>query len=158
MGRHDRPEHLFVPFLIFIDFDGVVVDYDLGAKQHNKENKPWEAKNIPGFFLNLKPLGNSIEYVLKLEKEFPGQVRFLTSASYSRPESWTEKVIWYNKHFPTLHKRLIITSDKGACGSYNDILIDDHPDWNGADRFKGRIFHFKSPKDWEKVISFCKEK
>jgi hypothetical protein len=157
MGKHLKPEHENAPFLIFLDFDGVVFDYDLGCVRAGEKfvKSPWLAKNEPGFFVNLEPLGESIAWIHRLEKEFPNQVRFLTSATYSRPEAWAEKVISYKKHFPRMHKRLIITSDKGACGGEHDILVDDHPEWNGADRFRGKIIHFKGPESWDDLYKLC---
>lgn len=157
MGKHEKPEHEKTPFLIFLDLDGVVADYDGGCKKAGPQfvDKPWTAKNEPGFFLFLEPLGNAISEIHKLEKEFPNQVRFLTSSTYSRPEAWSEKVIWYKKMFPRMHKRLIITSDKGACGGPDDILMDDHPDWNGADRFRGTVIRFTGPESWEVLYQLC---
>ena len=157
MGKHLKPEHENAPFLIFLDFDGVVFDYDKGCKEAGEKfvKSPWMAKNEPGFFLTLEPLGDAIAWIHRLEKEFPNQVRFLTSATYSRPEAWSEKVVSYKIWFPRMHKRLIITSDKGACGGPDDILVDDHPEWNGADRFRGTIVHFKGPESWEVLYKLC---
>jgi 5'(3')-deoxyribonucleotidase len=157
MGKHEKPEHEKAQFLIFLDFDGVVFDYDKGCVEAGPKfvKSPWLAKNEPGFFEKLEPLGNAIAWIHRLEKEFPNQVRFLTSATYSRPEAWSEKVISYKKWFPRLHKRLIITSDKGACGGSDDILVDDHPEWNGADRFRGTVVHFKGQESWEVLYNLC---
>jgi len=157
MGKHEKPEHEKAQFLIFLDFDGVVFDYDKGCVEAGPKfvKSPWLAKNEPGFFEKLEPLGNAIAWIHRLEKEFPNQVRFLTSATYSRPEAWSEKVISYKKWFPRLHKRLIITSDKGACGGSDAILVDDHPEWNGADRFRGTVVHFKGQESWEVLYNLC---
>ena len=126
---------------IGFDFDGVLTDYDNEAARRNLSVK--ELKFKKDVFSNLPPLGEAIEKINELNTIYPDQIRFLTAASFLRPESWSEKVYWYKKHFLNFHKKLIITSDKGACGTESDILVDDNPTWNGADRFKGPKFKFK---------------
>jgi len=147
------PTHPPVPFLIFFDFDGVLTDYDNEAARRNLSVK--ELKFKKDVFSNLPPLGEAIEKINELNTIYPDQIRFLTAASFLRPESWSEKVYWYKNHFPNFHKKLIITSDKGACGTESDILVDDNPTWNGADRFKGPKFKFKyTDTVWDEVFTF----
>lgn len=151
MGTKDKPAMPEVPFLIFFDLDGVICNYD-GEVEKREGVLPWEAKNIPGFFMDLKPLGPAIEKVMELEKLYPNQIRFLSTAP-ERPEAWSEKVQWFHKYFPDLHKRLVLTADKGCCGRPEDILFDDHPSWNGADRFGGTVIEFTySATMWDKVF------
>ena len=147
------PTHPVVPFLIFFDFDGVLTDYDNEAVRQNLSVKKLKFKQ--NIFANLQPLGEAIEKINELNEIYPDQIRFLTAASFWRPESWSEKVYWYKKHFGNFHKKLIITSDKGACGCEKDVLIDDNPTWNGADRFKGPKFKFKyTDTVWDEVFTF----
>ena len=46
-----------------------------------------------------------------------------------------------------------IVTDKGNVGTDEDILVDDHPHWNGADKFPGLVIPFNGPADWAKVIA-----
>lgn len=150
------PTHPSVPFLIFFDFDGVLTDYDNEAQRLGLSTK--ELKFKRDIFTNLPPLGEALEKIQELHLLYPNQIRFLTAASFLRPESWSEKVYWYKKHFSDFHKKLIITSDKGACGTEKDILVDDNPTWNGADRFKGPKFKFVySSTVWDDVFKFIAE-
>lgn len=147
------PTHPPVPFLIFFDFDGVLTDYDSEAVRRNLSVK--ELKFKVDIFKTLPSLGDAIEKINELNILYPDQIRFLTAASFWRPESWSEKVYWYKENFGNFHKKLIITSDKGACGTENDILVDDNPTWNGADRFKGPKFKFKyTDTVWDEVFIF----
>lgn len=150
------PTHPAVPFLIFFDFDGVLTDYDNEAERLGLNTK--ELKFKKDIFTNLPPLGEAIEKIKELNLIYSNQIRFLTAASFLRPESWSEKVYWYKKHFPDFYKKLIITSDKGACGTEKDILVDDNPTWNGADRFKGPKFKFKYTSTvWNEIFEFIAE-
>ena len=147
------PTHPPVPFLIFFDFDGVLTDYDNEAARRGLSVK--ELKFKKDVFSLLLPLGEAVKKINELNAIYPDQIRFLTAASFLRPESWSEKVYWYKKYFPNFHKKLIITSDKGACGTESDILVDDNPTWNGADRFKGSKFKFKyTDTVWDEVFTF----
>jgi len=81
--------------IIYIDLDGVVVDY-YGAAN----GLTYEETHAKGFFENLKPLENSIEAVKTLMKRF--DVYFASTAPWTNVYSWMEKRMWLERYFEDL--------------------------------------------------------
>lgn len=139
---------------IFIDLDGVLADFDTEAAKY-PDITPWNVcRTVKGFYTNLNIFRGAFEFVTALETAFPSKVRFLSSSVLERPDAWTEKFLWVQMHFPLLLDRLILVRSKEAVGSIEDILIDDHPNWNGANKFRGTVIKFETsniPNEYARI-------
>lgn len=134
---------------IYVDMDGVLADYLGRCVELNID--PDEAKHYPEFFISLKPIKDAIESFNTLFEN--NNVFILTSASWSNPQSYVEKIEWVNKYLPIAKKRIIFSNDKNL--SIGDYLIDDRP-VKGAKDFTGEWIHFGSEKfpDWNSVVKY----
>ena len=103
------------------------------------------------FFISLKPIKDAIESVNKLFEKY--NVFILTSASWSNPQSYVEKIEWINKYIPKAKKRVIFSNYKNL--NSGDYLIDDRPH-KGAKDFCGEWLHFGSEKfpDWNSITKY----
>jgi len=131
--------------IIYIDLDDVVagcnVDYSKGKYKQK------------GFFKNLEPCPNAVNSVSQLFRNANFEVYFLSTPSWSVPDSWGAKRIWVENYFGALaHKRLILSHNKGL--NSGDYLIDDNI--NNAKGFDGEFIHFGSSTfpDWDSVMNY----
>lgn len=150
-----RPEAPNAPFLIFFDLDGVLADYEGAARKLGLvDGELWRAQTIPKFYRNLPPLGPGIQIVKLIEDLYPGSARFLTAGPDEAPDALGDKVAWLYDQFPEklVHRRYIITGDKGACGIDRDMLIDDHTDWARCNMFPGKVIQFDGPHQWDSIL------
>ncbi len=138
---------------VYFDMDGVLADYDAAVKEHG--TTPKEFKLVPDAYRNLKVLGDAVAsvnlicamgYDCWVLSKLPNQNRLAA----------TEKLDWINIHFPMLNDKVILTPDKGAVGTSQDFLIDDHPEWANANKFRGTVIKFAD--NWDKVIAYLQEK
>ena len=128
---------------IFIDMDGVISDFETGAKDEAlKKGVPKLSR--PDLFVdyrNLDIIPGAVEAVYKLNQDF--DVFIATTPPWDRPEVWGHKREWLEEHFPYLKRKLILTHRKDLL--IGDILIDDTR-FRGQPDFKGNWFWFN--KDW----------
>lgn len=140
---------------IFVDLDGVLADFDKESAKYPEYN-PWQAcRTVKGFYKNLEVFEGAVDFVTKLEAAFPGRVKFLSAIVLERADSWTEKFEWIQQHFPSLTDRLILCRSKDAVGAEGDVLIDDHPKWNGSDKFRGEVIAFNTaniPNEYDRIF------
>lgn len=139
MGTRSYPDQPRV----YIDMDGVLADFD--AECVRRATTPDALKRCPGAYRALSPLRGAIGAVAELQA-LGVEVFVLTKIPSSNPWAATEKLLWIRDHFPSLDDRVIITPDKGCVGETRDVLVDDHPEWANADRFRGTTVHFGG--DW----------
>jgi len=136
---------------LFIDMDGVLVDYDL-AVEGLSEEEAIKTRRTPGFFKDLKPMENAIWGFHKLAQKY--NVYILSTPSWSTPTSWTEKVIWTDRNIGSAaEKKIILCHNKGLFKGR--ALIDDRT-VNGVEEFKGEHIHFGCEKfpDWKAVLEY----
>lgn len=143
-------------FNVFIDSDGVIADFDKALKDlgaHPDDFKLW-----PGSYLWLEEILGArvgLEALKKLDDANLIRVWVATKTPSGTPYAYTEKVLWYRKHFPWLDDRVILTHDKSILGGKNDFLLDDRPHKANADQFTG-TFVFFDPVDplmsWERFV------
>ena len=139
--------------IIYVDMDGVLCDFVKGLETKGLDNK-YGIEH--GFFEELEIVDGAEDAIHKLMEDF--EVFILSTASWSKPFSWTEKRIWIEKHFGNkLKKRLILSHRKDLLmGKY---LIDDRVQ-HGAGEFHGEHIHFgqKGFETWDKVLAYIQDR
>lgn len=138
---------------LFLDMDGVLADYERGAAKAGIA--PEHFKDQPGAFRNLELMPGARAAVTQLLQIWgPENVCILSTPPSSRfEEAVAEKREWLQEHFPDIRAgNIILTSNKAEHGTPYDILVDDHPTWNGAAEFPGTVVPFTSPEAWNEVL------
>ena len=140
---------------LFIDMDGVIVDFMQSVKNHPEfEKYKNEIDALPDVFLNSLPIEHAIDSVGKLLDCGKYEVYIASTAPWGNIDSLSHKRIWIEKYFgERLKKRLILTHRKDFL--MGDYLIDDRLK-NGAGKFKGELLHFGTAKypDWKSVLEY----
>ena len=140
---------------LFIDMDGVIVDFMQSVKNHPEfEKYKNEIDALPNVFLNALPMEHAIDSVGKLLDCGKYEVYIASTAPWGNIDSLSHKRIWIEKYFgDRLKKRLILTHRKDFL--MGDYLIDDRLK-NGAREFKGELLHFGTTKypDWKSVLEY----
>ena len=140
---------------VFVDMDGVLVDFESGLAQVSEEvKKEYEGRldEIPGLFGLMKPMPGAIEAVHELQKHY--DLFILSTAPWKNHSSWSDKVKWVTQYLDDVfHKRMVITHRKDLC--QGDYLIDDRGK-NGTSEFSGEWIEFGSEKfpDWNSVLTY----
>jgi 5'-nucleotidase len=151
-----------VGLIFYCDLDGVLSDFDGRVSEIVGHSNPSydevrEAMQTPGFFRDLPVLPGGLEAIGAIQALIPGQVRILSAVPYSVPGlaeiARQDKVGWLREHLPDLAESAHIVSDKGTVGTSTDIILDDHIDWNGCDRFPGMKIEFTGPESWAVLIA-----
>ncbi|GAA4319819.1 5' nucleotidase, NT5C type [Compostibacter hankyongensis] len=148
--------------LLFVDMDGVLVDFYKGVRSHHPGFDQYETAQqrettaalscIPGFFTGLEPVDGAVEAFRRLSE--PYEVYVLSTPDWYGVNSWTEKRIWVEQHLgETAFKRLILTHNKGLFSGR--ALIDDRIR-NGVEHFRGEHIHFGTTAfpDWTAVLNY----
>lgn len=137
---------------IFIDMDGVIVDFDSYAKSLNEPGV--DIKSRPGIYLKMNPMPDAIESVRRLIG-WGYDVFVATKPPTGISSAYAEKAQWVLNHLPELKRKIIITSDKGLLGDDEDYLIDDRPHKANCKLFKGTFIEFgRGPVGWDWVLNY----
>ncbi|HUC96055.1 MAG TPA: hypothetical protein VMR16_00095 [Candidatus Saccharimonadales bacterium] len=145
--------------ILYIDLDGVVVDFESGVKKlSNNKSLSYAGRydETPGIFRLMEPMPGAIDAVKRLSSHF--DVFVLSTAPWNNTSAWSDKIGWIKKYFgendgSVLHKKMILTHRKDL--NYGDILIDDRTK-NGADKFRGELIVFGSERfpDWKSIMEY----
>ena len=144
------------PINVFIDSDGPVADFDTVLKA---DGRPAEIfKHEPGVYLWLPVTAGAVKAIGKLKTyDDRGLIRvwIATKTPSGSPYAYTEKVLWYRRHFPWLEDRVIITHDKHLLGTEKDFILDDRPHKANVNLFRGTFVLFNPERaelDWERFV------
>ena len=141
--------------ILYIDLDGVLTDFDKGCyKFDDKIIEQYEGHHwdIPGYFAALEPMPSAVKAFRSLALRYDTYI--LSSAPFTNPSAWTDKMLWVQKWLGVAsYRRLILSHHKNL--NYGDYLIDDRP-YNGAEDFMGTFIHFgEAPyKTWDDILEF----
>ena len=144
-----------MPKIVYIDMDGVLCDFD-SAFTRDKKAHPDVAypQSRKGFYTELKPIEGALEAMEVLLDAQNIDPYILTAPSLYNPLSYTEKRLWVEDHLGfEWVKRLIISPDKSLL--QGDLLIDDHSEGRGQDRFAGKLIKFgsKTYPNWSAILN-----
>lgn len=134
---------------VFVDLDGVTVDFDGHMAKHQISAD--ELKKVPGAYLEMESFPGALEGIRTLLAE-GYDVFFATKPPTGIPHAYSDKAAWVFKHIPEMKRRLIITPDKGLLGDKDDILIDDRPQKANCLNFKGPIIIVVGTPDWKFIV------
>lgn len=106
----------------YFDMDGVLADFN------NEPNALARFKNEKGFFANLKPIAQNVEFINALIKS-GASVRILSASPNEQADN--DKREWLAKYVPALkHNRIILIRVGQVKADYmqtqNGLLIDDY--------------------------------
>jgi 5'-nucleotidase len=143
--------------ILYIDMDGVIVDFDSGINALTKEEKEAylnKYAQCPKIFSKMKPITGGLEAVKELFEFF--DVYILSSPSWGNSSAWSDKYEWIVKHLPFMERRLILSSQKHL--NAGDYIIDDRLH-NGVSEFQGEHIHFGTDAfpDWETTITYLRK-
>jgi len=142
--------------ILYIDMDGVLVNFQSGIEKLTEEEKiiyKDQEKNAPHIFSKMEPIEGAIEAYKILAERYDTYI--LSTAPWNNETSLGDKVAWAKRYLgDTIYKRLILSHNKNL--NVGHYLIDDRPHKNGAADFKGELIHFRSEKfpDWNSVLDF----
>lgn len=134
---------------VFVDMDGVLVDFDGFMSKHNLT--PDQTKKMHGAYLAMAPYPDGLAGIRELIA-MGFEVWIATKPPTGMPFAYADKVSWILEHLPELAERIIITHDKGLLGNKQDFLIDDRPHKANCEQFSGRLIRFVDGKTWAEVV------
>ena len=138
---------------IFVDMDGVIVDFDSAMKEANLKGD--QLKTIKGAYLAMKPIAGAIKAVRSLIG-MGFEVWIATKPPTGIAHAYSDKAQWIMNHIPELKRRIIVTHDKGLLGDSGDWLCDDRPHKANCENFKGVLLRFVDGYHWPEALSYFK--
>ena len=133
---------------IFVDMDGVIVDFDAYAKRLDLSGEV--IKKMRGAYLEMEPIPGALHAVRSLIG-MGHDVWLATKPPTGISWAYADKVEWVLKHIPELKRKIIFTHDKSLLRG--DVLIDDRPHKANAEDFEGLLIHFSLPHcGWSEVL------
>ena len=142
--------------ILYIDMDGVLVNFQSGIDKLSKEELEKYAgqeKNAPHIFSKMDPIDGAIDAYIQLAQKYNTYI--LSTAPWHNETALGDKVGWAKKYLgDAIYKRLIFSHNKHL--NEGHFLIDDRPHRNGAGDFKGELIHFGSDKfpNWDHVLGY----
>lgn len=134
--------------------DGVAADFEKRCNELGLH--PQVGKLERGIYESLEPIKPTVDGINRLVNAGI-EVFMLTKIPSKNPWAASEKLLWLRKHLPKVGDHAVITPDKGCVGCYQDLLLDDHPEWANANQFRGKIITFDIARPyfaWAEVYQF----
>ncbi len=139
---------------IFIDMDGVIVDFDRYRDERGLTGD--QVKVMQGAYLDMPAIPGAIEAVRSLIG-MGYEVWLATKPPTGVPHAYSDKAAWVFRHLPELKRRVIITHDKGLLGGPDDFLCDDRPHKANCEQFPGHLLRFVDGFHWPEALEFFRE-
>lgn len=136
---------------IFVDLDGVVVDFALYMKLEGMTGD--EVKRTKGAYLSMPAMPGAIAAVRSLIG-MGFDVWIATKPPTGIPYAYSDKAQWVFDNLPELKRKIIMTHDKGLLGSNIDFLCDDRPHKANCENFKGGLIRFVDGYHWDEALEF----
>lgn len=127
---------------VFIDMDGVLVDY-ASKKLHYPHLTHEEFHQVPEIFRHMQPMQGALAAITEIER-MGFDVWIASLPPPHAPTAYTAKALWVQQHAPRLLPKLILTPDKGLLGDAHDFLVDDRPHAANCMQFKGTFIKFEA--------------
>jgi len=140
---------------VFVDMDGVIVDFDAYKTEHGLTGD--EVKRKPGAYLEMPPIAGAKEAVRSLIG-MGFEVWIATKPPTGVPYAYSDKAAWIFEHLPELKRRIVVTHDKGLLGDAGDFLCDDRPHKANCERFAGTLLRFVDGFHWPQALEFMRTK
>ncbi|OIQ63970.1 5' nucleotidase, deoxy (pyrimidine), cytosolic type C protein [mine drainage metagenome] len=134
---------------VFVDMDGVLVDFEGYAATHGLT--PADVKSRPGAYLDMQPLPGALEAVRSIIG-MGFAVWIATKPPTGIAFAYADKAAWIFERLPELRRRIIITHHKVLLGTSGDFLIDDRPHKAGCESFEGALIPFRDGMTWSAVL------
>lgn len=138
---------------VFIDMDGVIVDFDAYKSQHGLTGDQVKAR--AGAYLAMPAISGALEAVRSLIG-MGYEVWLATKPPTGVPHAYSDKAAWVFEHLPELKRRLIITHDKGLLGDSGDYLCDDRPHKANCEAFAGTLLRFVDGFHWPQALEILR--
>lgn len=134
---------------VFIDMDGVIVDFDFYKRQHGLTGE--QVKEKVGAYLEMPAIPGAIEAVRSVIG-MGYEVWLATKPPTGIAHAYSDKAAWVMKYLPELKRRIIITHDKGLLGAPDDFLLDDRPHKANCEAFPGTLLRFVDGYHWLEAL------
>lgn len=134
---------------VFVDMDGVIVDFDAYRKQTGLSGD--EVKKMPGAYLAMPPIPGALDAVRSVIG-MGFEVWIATKPPTGIHYAYSDKAAWVFEHLPELKRRIIVTHDKGLLGEAGDFLCDDRPHKANCERFAGTLLRFIDGYHWPQAL------
>ena len=145
--------------ILYVDMDGVLVDFQSGIDSLSKEDfKKYNGRydEAPKIFSLMKPMKDAIFSFNLLSRYFDTYI--LSTSPWENSTALQDKQNWVKKHIgKAAKKRLIFSHHKNL--NKGDFLIDDRTK-RGADKFEGEHIHFRHKPflNWFDVLDYLIKK
>ena len=141
--------------IIYVDMDGVLVDFESGIKSLSKEElETYENRldEVPEIFSRMIPIDGALEAFNKINSHF--DVFILSTAPWENPTALNDKLAWIKKNIGDIAKKRVIFSHNKHL-NMGDYLIDDRKA-NGAGDFRGKHIHFGTAEfpNWNAILNY----
>lgn len=139
---------------VFIDMDGVIVDFDRAAKEQAVAGDV--LKTMKGAYLRMEAVDGALTAVRSIIG-MGYDVWIATKPPTGIAWAYADKAAWIFQHLPELSRKLVITHDKGMLGGPADILIDDRPHKANCEAFQGLLLRFgHDGMNWPRVLAILR--
>lgn len=136
---------------VFVDLDGVVVDFNTYREARGLTGD--EVKALPGAYLDMPAIPGALEAVRSIIG-MGYEVWIATKPPTGIPHAYSDKAAWVMRELPELKRRIIITHDKGLLGDAGDYLLDDRPHKANCEKFAGTLLRFVDGYHWPQALEF----